>query len=203
MKKYLILILLVGVCWLSFAYHKQQQMVRGEELVAGAYNGDLVAVKNAVEQGAPLGFVVEFDDEENGYVGQRFNALHAAASSGNEPVVKYLLQEGLDINTQTPQGWTPLFVSARDGQAGVAKLLISRGADLNLQTNLGATALMMAATQPFEKQKDRLDLVEYMLRRGADTNLTDKYGHTALYYAQKHGSEAVVKLLEQSAAAGN
>ena len=203
MKKYLILVILVGVCWLGFSYRKHLQMLRGEELVTDAYYGDLVSVKNDVEQGAPLGYRFTFDDEERQYKDQTLNALHAAASGGNGRVVEYLLQEGLDINSRTPEGWTPLFVAARDGQAEVAKWLIFKGADLNVQSDLGATALMMVVTQPFKTQKARLDLLEYMLRRGAKVNLADKYGHTALYYAAAQGNEEAVTLLKQYEASNN
>ena len=197
MFKYLILLIMLGVCWVGFSYHKQLQMERGEELITDAYYGDLIAVKNDVEQGAPVGYRFTFDDDERDYKNQTFNALHAAASGGNGRVVEFLLQTGLDINSRTPEGWTPLFVAARDGQAKVAKWFIYKGADLNVPSDLGATALMMAVTQPFEIEKARLELLEYMLKRGADANLTDKYGHTALYYAQAQGNQEVVKLLEQ------
>ena len=181
---------------MEFIHHKQMYILRGEELVTDAYYGDLIAVKNDVEKGAPLRYRLTFDDEERQYKGQTFNVLHAAASGGNEDIILFLLGKGLLINSRTPEGWTPLYVAARDGQAEAAKLLIFKGARLNAQSNLGATALMMAVTQPFETEKARLNLLEYMLRRGADVNLTDKYGHTALYYAQQQGNENVVKLLE-------
>lgn len=197
MKKYLILVIFVGVCWLGFSYHKHLQMLRGEELVTDAYYGDLIAVKNDVEQGAPLGHWFMFDDDGRQYENQTFNALHAAASGGNEDVILFLLDQGLPVNSRTPEGWTPLYVATRDGRAEAAKLLIFKGADLNAQSNLGATALTMAVTQPFETEKARLDLLEYMLKRGADVNLADTYGHTALYYAQLQGNNDVVKLLEQ------
>ncbi len=197
MKKYLILLMIVGVCWLGFNYHKHVQILRGEELVMDAYFGDLVSVKNDVEQGAPLGYRFTFDDDERQYVNQTFNALHAAASGGNEDVILFLLDQGLPINSRTPEGWTPLYVAARDGQAEAAKMFVFKGADLNVQSKLGATALTMAVTQPYPTEKARLNLLEYMLKRGADVNLADKYGHTALYYATAIGNEEVVKLLKQ------
>ena len=200
MKKYVILGIVVLVCWLGFSYHKQQQISQGEELVAAAYYGDLRGVKDSVEHGALLGYQSTFDDEERQYVNQTFNALHAAASGGNEDVILFLLDQGLPINARTPEeGWTALYVAARDGQAEAAKLLVFKGADLNAQSNLGATALTMAVTQPFETEKARLELLEYMLRRGADVNLADKYGHTPLYYANVQGKEDVVELLERYA----
>ena len=197
MKKYLILIIFVGVCWLTFSYRGALYRERGENLVTDAYYGDLISVKNDVEQGAPLGYQLTFTDPERNYYAQTFHALHAAASSGNGRVVEYLLQAGFDINLPTPQGWTPLFVAVRDGQANVAKWFIFKGADLNIQTDLGASALMMAVTQPFETEKARLDLLEYMLKRGAKTDLNDIYGHDAMYYAQAQGNSEVVLLLEK------
>lgn len=197
MKKYLVLVVLLTVCWLGFSYHKQMQMLRGEELVTDAYWGDLLSVKNDAEEGAPLGYRFTFEDDKRQYVNQTFNALHAAASGGNEDVILFLLEQGLPLNSRTPEGWTPLFVAARDGQAEAAKLLIFKGADLNAQSKLGATALTMAVTQPFETEKARLNLLEYMLKRGADVNLADTYGHTPLYYATVQGNTAVVDLLKQ------
>ncbi|MBR2082701.1 MAG: ankyrin repeat domain-containing protein [Elusimicrobiaceae bacterium] len=197
MKKYLILVLIVVVCWMGFSYHKHMRILRGEELVTDAYYGDLLSVKNDVEQGAPVGYRFTFDDDERQYVNQTFDALHAAASSGNEDVILFLLDQGLLIDSRTSEGWTPLFVAARDGQAEAAKLLVFKGADLNAQTKLGATALMMAVTQEYPTEKARLNLIEYMLKRGADANLTDKYGHSALYYAQMQHNNPVVELLHQ------
>lgn len=197
MKKYLILLIFVGVCWLSFSYRGALYRERGENLVTDAYYGDLISVKNDVEQGAPLGYQLTFTDPERNYYAQTFHALHAAASSGNEDVILFLLEQEFPIDSPTAQGWTPLFVAARDGQSEAAKLLIFKGADLNIQTDLGASALMMAVTQPFETEKARLDLLEYMLKRGAKTDLKDIYGHDAMYYAQAQGNAAVVLLLEK------
>ncbi len=197
MKKYVILVIIVGVCWLGFSYHKQQQIAKGKKLVVMAYYGNLLEVKNGVEHGAPLGYYRTFDDEERQYVDQTFNALHAAASGGNEDVILFLLDQGLPIDARTPQGWTPLYVAARDGQAEAAKLLVFKGANLNIQSALGATALTMVVTQPFETEKARLELLEYMLKRGADATLADTYGHTPMHYAKAQDKKEVVRLLEQ------
>ena len=197
MKKYIILILLVIVCGLGFSYYHKQKQDLGERLVQSAYYADLLDVKDLLEQGAPLDYVLAFNDPERDYVQQAFTVLHAAASGGNTKIITYLLKQGLDVNVRTPQGWTPLFVAARDGQTEAAKLLIFKEADLNAQTHTGATALTMVVTQPFPSEKERLDLLEYMLKRGADPKLADQYGHTPLYYAKVKGYTSQVQLLEK------
>lgn len=197
MKKYLVLLLCVWVCWLGFCYHRQLLEKRGAELVEDAYYGDLIGVKNDVEQGAPLSYVFAFEDPEREYSFQAFNALHAAASSGNEDVILFLLDQGLDINEPTYRGWTPLFIAARDGRAEAAKLLVFKKADLNVQTEEGATALTMVVTQEYPTEKARLELLEYMLKRGADPNIEDKYHHTPLYYATAKKRDAVADLLRE------
>ncbi len=199
-NKLLIIALTVVAAGLGLSYHHSLVQESGENLVADAYYGRLAHVKDDVEDGAPLDFVFYFSDEERDYTGVSFNALHAAASGGNEDVINYLLEQGLDINAQTPTGWTPLFIAARDGQAEAAKLLIFRGANLNLQTDLGATALLMALTQPYQTEEDRLSLLVYMLKRGADPNLATNHGLPPLYYAiTKQNVQAVEVLLEAGA----
>ncbi len=196
MKKWVILIIVIAVLGLGLSYRQNAVERAAANLIADAYRGDLTAVKNDVEDGAPLDYTLLFDDEERQYKGADFTALHAAASGGSEDVINFLLDEGLDINTATPNGWTPLFIAARDGRTEAAKLLVFRGADMNAQTDKGATALMMALTQKFPTETDRTDLITYMLKRGADPNLTTKDGVNALFYATVYKkSPALTQLL--------
>ena len=200
MKKLFIFGVIVLVSWLSITYFILNREEKGRQLVTDAYYGDLLAVKSDVEEGAPLDFEFYFQDDKRQYNGIWFNALHAAASGGNEDIINFLLEQGFNINTQTPNGWTPLFIAARDGQAEAAKLLIFRGANLNVQTDQGATPLLMVLTQPFENEKARTDLLWYLLRRGADANLPDFNGFPPIYYAVlSQKPELVEALLEYDA----
>lgn len=195
MKKTVIFILCILVIYLAVSYRRAQIRQAGENFVTYAYYGDLLSLKDALENGAPLDYVFFFYDEERDYNDVYFNALQAAASGGNEDVINFLLEQGMDINASTPQGWTPLFIAVRDGQAEAAKLLIFRQADLNAQTDRGATALMMAVTQKFPSEKVRRDLLAYMLKRGADPNQTNAFGYSAFYYAAALQNEAAAQLL--------
>ena len=181
-KIFILAVLLVSLvlCWQYYLHWKDEL---GRQLVADAYDGNLLAVKEDIEAGAPLFYEFYFNDDDREYTRQTFNALHAAASSGNEDVISFLLEQGMNIDYPTPNGWTPLFIAARDGQAEAAKLLVFYKADLNAQTDLGASALLMVLTQPFETEKARKDLLSYMLKRGADVNLLTSENHSPLYYA--------------------
>ena len=200
-KKLIILFILIGVSALGINYHRALVRERGENLVSDAYYGDLESVKEDVENGAALDFVFYFNDDEREYTAVSFNALHAAASGGNEDVINYLLDLDLDINAQTPDGWTPLFIAARDGHAEAAKLLIFREADLNIQTNLGASALLMAVTQPYPTEKERAELVTYMLKRGADPDLAGENSLPPLYFAATLQKLSIVEILLENKAA--
>ena len=199
-KKIIIGVLSVSVILLGLSYHRALKREQGEQLIAHAYFGDLLSVKEDVENGAPLETVIYFSDEERDYHGVVFNALHAAASSGNEDVINFLLENDFNIDAQTPDGWTPLFIAARDGRTEAAKLLVFRQADLNVQTDLGATALLMAVTQPYPAEEERLDLTTYMLKRGADPNLPTAEGLTPLYYAAVTQKLPIVEVLLKNGA---
>lgn len=181
-------------------YRDAVRLQRNEYLVRDAYYGDLLAVKTDVERGADLSFEFYFSDEEREYAGALFNALHAAASSGNEDLINYLLEQKMDINAATKNGWTPLFIAARDGRSEAAKLLIFRGAKLDTQSNLGATPLLMAITQKYPSEKEQLDLITYMLARGADPNLADRNGQTPLFYATALKNKKIIALLKKHGA---
>lgn len=195
MKKAIIFLLLLIVLLLAWGYKQAAQQDVNERLIADAYYGDLVSVKNDVEEGAQLSFYLYFQDEQRQYHGVEFNALHAAASSGNEDIINFLLDQSMDINAPTDNGWTPLFIAARDGRAEAAKLLVYRQADVNAQSDSGATALTMVLTQKFPSETERTDLLLYMLKRGANPNLEDNYGLTPLYYAAVTGRPKTVSLL--------
>ena len=111
------------------------------------------------------------------------------------------LRRGFNCRRQTPHGWTPLFVAVRDGRAEAAKLLVFRGANPNIPTDTGATPLIMAVTQKFPTEKQRLDLVTYLLKRGADPKLTTHNGLDALFFAASYqkNPELVALLLEYGA----
>ncbi|ORX85834.1 ankyrin, partial [Anaeromyces robustus] len=62
-------------------------------------------------------------------------------SSGNEDLVKYLIEHGADINKENRGGETPLFLACRSGNKNLVKYLIDLGADINKENEEGETPL--------------------------------------------------------------
>jgi ankyrin repeat protein len=66
--------------------------------------------------------------------------LFLAAGGGRLDVVRYLLDQGADVNARDDRGRTALIEATFYGNAGVIKELVLRGADINANSDEG-TAL--------------------------------------------------------------
>lgn len=94
-----------------------------------------------------------------------WNSLHQAAFRGFSDIMKVLLVNGADRESQDDFGITPLFVAAQYGKAECLKMLAEYGANVNCQASDDATPLFIAA------QEGHLECVELLLSNGADPNL--------------------------------
>src|SRR5688572_1852995 len=56
-----------------------------------------------------------------------------AAANDSIGKVKLLLERGVQINSQAPQGHTALMLAAAEGKTNMVKLLLEQGADVNIQ----------------------------------------------------------------------
>lgn len=198
MKKFFVFLLFFAALACSLWYHKGLEEERAADLIWAAYDADLTAVKNALENGAPIDWVMYIDDPLRHYKNAEFTPLLAAASGGNDQIVRLLLKLGETPNYANVQGWTPLFVAVRDGHAETAAKLVQEGADPNPQTDTGATPLILALTADMADEGQRLKLIEYLLKRGANPNLQTKWNTDALFYAVTQlQSQEVVQLLAE------
>jgi uncharacterized protein len=66
--------------------------------------------------------------------------LHYAATSGNVPIIKLLLEHDAFINAESPNGTTPLMMAAMYGSSDAVKLLLEEGADPMMKNQLGMSA---------------------------------------------------------------
>lgn len=75
-------------------------------------------------------------------------ALMTAASIGNLEIVKYLVEQGADVNARMTGGGSALAYAAIGGRVDVVKYLIERGADVNARADGDQSVLEMTLDVP-------------------------------------------------------
>jgi len=120
-----------------------------QDIFEAVRNGDIAKVKELVEKNP------ELIKARNA---RKSTPLHAAVDVNNEPIARYLIEKGADLNAVNANRWTPLYYAKN---ARMAKLLVDNGADINCN-NFNFTPLDIAL---FNK---RTDVAEYLLERGAN-----------------------------------
>jgi len=88
--------------------------------------------------------------------------------------MKGLVQTGLNVSAQAPDGDTPLSKAVQQRDLKKVQLLLDAGAQVNTAVAQGYTPLMWAAIE------DDLEIVQELLARGADVKAKDKKGFTVL-----------------------
>jgi len=129
--------------------------------------------------------------------------LHEAAAIGDSGRVRAALErEPSQLDTDSPEGFTPLALAAHFGHLDVMRLLIDRGADVNrVATHRLAVTPLHAAL--FGRQVDAALL---LIERGADVAIArggpgwKRAGWTPLHYAAGMGFSTLVQpLLDRGA----
>ncbi|KAL4248694.1 Ankyrin repeat-containing domain superfamily protein [Abortiporus biennis] len=115
--------------------------------------------------------------------------LHWAASSGALDIVRYLLEQHVDVDPRDHSGWTPLMIAVSAGHEDIVRELLGSGADVKITNDKGLTSLHYAAS------KSRVDIGKLLIARGADINARDKANQTPLHRAATTGSTGFVNIL--------
>lgn len=85
--------------------------------------------------------------------------LHYAAASGDDDIVKMLLDKAAIPDAPSPNKTTPMMMAARGGHIYVVKTLLDAGADATLKNDAGMTAI------DFARQSGNQDIVEGLTYR--------------------------------------
>lgn len=105
--------------------------------------------------------------------------LWCAAVSGNLPIIKFLVEQGADINAVSDTGSTPVRSACFMTHLDIVEYLVENGADTNRPNFNGGTCLINSVQS--------VQLCKFLLRHGADVNARDIQNKTALHYAiQEH-----------------
>jgi ankyrin repeat protein len=139
-----------------------------------------------------------------------YRPIHLAAMSGKVDVVRFLLANGVNVDSRSsrwqplngieledrsPIGgcdWTPLMVAAGEGHRAVIDLLVDSGADLNATNSLGQTPLHFAAASFYG---EKLDIVRSLVAREANVTFKDNEGRQPLDMALGKGFRETAQLL--------
>jgi ankyrin repeat protein len=107
-----------------------------------------------------------------------WTSLMLACSRGHISLVKWLIDQGVDLNQRDLDGFTALTHAAcgRKGKTEVVALLLKHGADPNRRCRRGSTVLMEASTLGFAES------IQCLLQHGgAEVDARDEKGSTALF----------------------
>ncbi|MBI4649313.1 MAG: ankyrin repeat domain-containing protein [Bacteroidia bacterium] len=115
--------------------------------------------------------------------------LIIAADEGDAEKVFELLDKGVDVNSKTYEGVTPLMYAAQNGYLDIVKILVLNGASINMKPYNGITALISAT------QANRDTIIEYLLKKGAKIDLPDDDSVTALMYAVSGNNLLITDML--------
>ena len=89
------------------------------------------------------------------------DAIVTAAGAGDIQILKFLLNNKCNINTQNEYGETSLMVAIESGYTEIALYLIKKGININLANNFGDYALDYVI---FYKNRDKCDEIEKELK---------------------------------------
>jgi uncharacterized protein len=117
----------------------------GTDLEAQAANGNTALMMAAFKRNRPAVDALLAKGAKVNRPG--WTALHYAAASGDEAIVRLLLERGAKVDAVSPLksgAYTPMMMAAREGHDGAALLLIAHGADRKRKNSEGLTAVEIA-----------------------------------------------------------
>ncbi|KAL0935911.1 ankyrin repeat protein [Colletotrichum truncatum] len=154
-------------------------------------------------------------------------AMCQAATDGDVGLLKGFVSQGININGQNEQGYTPLICAIRADQLSAVEFLISAGVDKTVKDSASGKRkppLFHAAElgfvpiadylirkgadtkerswsgQPYfieVANSDQLDIIKLFLSRGCDANMVAISGRSIFTHAIQNGSLPHIKLLQE------
>jgi ankyrin repeat protein len=137
-------------------------------------------------------------------VGAIFSQLFfLAIESNSEPFVKFLLSQGVGIDSRTMDDWAALHVAAFRGFHVLMEFLVANGADLRSLALDKKTLLHVAVMRKKASHKNCAGVVFFLIEHGAAETVdnVDVFKRTSLHYASENGCYNCVTFLTTSLSA--
>ena len=132
----------------------------------------------------------DLDDKHSVGILSGLSPLHKAARSNDISGVKYLIQNGTEIDIQSVKNLeTPLHKAVEEGNEEIVEILIQNGADVNAKDIDGSTPIYFAVFNNFTS------IAKILMQNGANAEARDSYGIMSLHHAVKSGNAELVEIL--------
>jgi ankyrin repeat protein len=115
--------------------------------------------------------------------------LVRAAGEGDLPLLRGLIESGVDVDARDATGRTAITASVYGGHVDVVRALVDAGADPDLQDDMRANALLATG------ETGNVEVLREVLRAEPDLARTNRFGGTALIPAAHRGHVEVVREL--------
>lgn len=115
--------------------------------------------------------------------------LVAAAGRGMVKRVKYLIENGEDLNQKDSDGSTALHEATANNSMEIVAFLVKSGSDVNTKDNEGFTPLHFASIN------GSVEILSLLIEAGSDVNSQNEDGATPLHFSAVNEKEEVVTRL--------
>ena len=191
-------------------------------LVEVAEQGDITAVKQALDRGADIEqrdkrmrtplmaatnanqidvarVLIDRGADVNARDGIEDSPYLYAGARGLQEILVMTLKHGADLKSLNRYGGTALIPAAERGHVETVQTLIDAGIEVDHVNRLGWTALIEAIVLGDGSDKYQ-QIVTRLIQGGADVNLADGQGDSPLALAKQKGQRQIVEILKSAGA---
>jgi len=152
-----------------------------QELISAILKNDYIQIKKLLKTDIDINQPLDMEDDDNIF-------FFAIKHKVDVDILKLLIENGLDLNYQNPQGIGIFDEALNYDDLEFIKYLVEEKGLNPLVTNRksGFTPIMQVSSYGY------LDIVKYLLSKGADIEERDRFGFSAKDYARKLGQVSVL-----------
>lgn len=122
----------------------------------------------------------------------RGSLINYASIYNKLDVVRFLIQNGADVNALFDKDYTPLMAAADNNNLELAGILLKAGADPHITDGYGNAALWKAV----HKYDDDMSIVNLLLQNGGNPFQKNKKGKMPIDMAKLKETEDLIELFE-------